>query len=128
MIKKIAILCAGLLCFVGNLYAVTDGNMAKLTQDAMEILESNRCLVCHAIDGKKKVGPSYFGVYGKKIKVKEGGVEKEVLVDDRYLKDAIIEPNKEILVGYPANMMKSYKDILTPEEISTLIEYFKILK
>jgi len=91
----------------------------------LEILESNGCTGCHSIDGSKLVGPSYKGIYGRKVKVKIGDNLKEVVSDDAYLKKAILSPDAEIVDGYSAGMMTSYKDIISNKDLDTIIDYFK---
>lgn len=92
--------------------------------DANSILSANGCVGCHSSDGSKRVGPSYKGMFGRTVSVKVDGVLKEVLSDEAYLKRALLEPNAEVVDGYPG-IMSSYKGVLSDEEISSLIEYFK---
>jgi cytochrome c oxidase subunit 2 len=94
----------------------------------LEVLKKNGCLACHSTDGSKLVGPSYKGLYGHKVLVTANNQEKEVVADDEYIKRAIYDPNSEIVKGYSKNMMLSYKDLVTEEEIKQIIEYIKTLK
>ena len=55
------------------------------------------------------------------------GKEVPVTVDEAYIKKAIYEPNAEIVKGYPANLMQSYKDVLKDDDIAKIIEYLKSL-
>lgn len=101
-------------------------NKVVTKSGAKDILNSNGCLGCHSLDGSKRVGPSYKGIFGRTSKVKVDGTLKDIVVDEAYLKRAILEPNKEIVDGY-AGIMSSYKGVLSDEDISSLIEYFKEL-
>lgn len=92
---------------------------------ATSILESNGCLGCHSLDGTVLVGPSYKDMFGHTIKVSVNGTLKEVLVDEAYLKRAILEPDGEVVEGFSAGMMSSYKGILSDNDIAVVIEYFK---
>jgi len=91
---------------------------------ATEILESNGCLGCHTIDGSPLVGPSYKGIFGRKVKVKVNGTLKEVISNEAYIKESILEPNAKIVDGF-SGMMSSYKGKLSDDDINTLIQYFK---
>ena len=101
----------------------------KETQAAVHpglaLLEGNGCIGCHSLDGSPLVGPSYKDMFGRKVKVLEGGTLKEVITDEAYLKKAIEEPDVQVVEGYTPGMMAPYKDVLKPEEIDTIIDYFK---
>lgn len=93
--------------------------------EAMNMLDSNGCTGCHSFDGSVLVGPSYKDMFGRTVKVMFDGTLKEVITDEAYLKRALLEPDVEIVDGYAAGMMSSYKGVLSEEDISLLIEYFK---
>jgi cytochrome c oxidase subunit 2 len=103
---------------------VVEKNKPAAKSGAKEILNSNGCLGCHSLDGSKRVGPSYKGMFNRTVKVKVNDTVKEIIADEAYLKRSILEPNKEIVDGYPG-IMSSYKGVVSDEEISSLIEYFK---
>ena len=94
---------------------------------ALEIIRKNGCNACHSSDGTKQVGPSYLGSFGKQQVVLTDGKEREVTVDEEYLKKAIYEPNADIVKGYNKGLMLSYKDLISEEELQTIIEYIKML-
>lgn len=94
-------------------------------EKAMGILESNGCIGCHSLDGSVLVGPSYKGIFGRTVKVDEGGTLKDVLSDEAYLKLAILNPDAQVVDGFSAGMMSPYKDVLSEKDIALLIEYFK---
>ena len=85
------------------------------------------CVSCHSIEGGPMVGPTLKGIYGSKSRVKTNGKLRDVIVDDKYLIDSIIDPAKDIVDGYP-NTMPLGRDILTDEEIQEIIDYIKTLK
>ncbi|RME57419.1 MAG: cytochrome c oxidase subunit II [Candidatus Dadabacteria bacterium] len=86
---------------------------------------SKGCNACHSIDGSKIIGPSFLGLYGKKEKMADGSV---VNVDEVYLEDSMLYPNKKIVRGFPPNVMPSFKDQLSTDEITSLIAFIKSLK
>jgi chitinase len=49
-------------------------------------------------------------------------------VDDEYLYEAIVNPNSQIVLGFPANVMaQNYGDLFTDEEIKNMIAFIKSL-
>ncbi len=94
----------------------------------LKVLEKNGCIACHSLDGSKVVGPSFKGIYGNMHSVTINGQKRDVKVDDAYIKSSIIDPNAELVEGYPAGLMKSYKGLINDEEIKQITEYLKDLK
>ena len=65
------------------------------------------------------------GLWGSKKKVIVGKKQQEVLVDDAYLRESIVNPAAKIVVGYD-NTMPSYTDF-TKEQLDSMIEYMQSL-
>ncbi|MGD2036222.1 MAG: cytochrome c oxidase subunit II [Bacteroidales bacterium] len=93
-----------------------------------QLVQQIGCNACHSVDGTKIVGPSYLGLYGTTTTVIADGREKEVTVDEEYLRRSILEPNAEVVKGYNKGLMLSYEGQLSDEEIELIIEYIKSLK
>jgi len=100
---------------------------AGKAQDAVKIMENNGCLGCHTLDGTKRVGPSFKGMFGKEAEVITNGKEREVVVNEEYLRKSMLDPGADVVKGFP-NIMPSQKGILRDEEINAIIEYIKKLK
>ncbi len=97
------------------------------------------CLGCHSVDGSPGAGPTWLGVYGREEALTDGTT---VTVDDAYLSESILDPNKVIVAGFnpnvmPANFAERFAEreaeVLQAEglEISIvndLIEYIKTLQ
>ncbi|PSW22175.1 cytochrome B [Photobacterium sanctipauli] len=81
--------------------------------------EVNGCIACHSLDGKPGVGPTWLGLYGK-TEIMSDDTEK--LVDDEYLKVAILNANAEVVKGYPA-IMPVYQ--FNDQEVEAIIAYIK---
>jgi len=92
------------------------------------LLRNTGCLACHSIDGAKLVGPSFLGFFGKERKVISGGVEKTVTADEKYTLNSIYDPELEIVSGYNKGLMKSYKELLTEDQIKIITDYLKTLE
>ena len=95
--------------------------------EGLKLLRGTGCLACHSLDGAKLVGPSFAGLYGSVRTVNEGGTQKTVTADDEYIISSIYDPNKEIAEGYARNLMQSYRELLTLEQIAVMTEYLKTL-
>lgn len=91
------------------------------------LFKEKGCSACHSVDGSKSVGPTLKGVYGSKVKVVANGKEKEVTVDDEYIRRSELEPNAEVVAGFQP-IMPPQKGILKEEEIKAIMEYIKTLK
>ncbi len=96
--------------------------------DGKEIVQNNGCIGCHSIDGTQVVGPSFKGIYNRKVKITINGKTKEVISDDEYLKTAIIKPNEEIVEGFYPGVMPEYESVFKDDEIKAVIEYLKTVK
>ena len=81
------------------------------------------CNTCHLPDGKGR-GPSYFGVYGSKVKLADGST---VTADDAYIRESILQPNAKIVAGY-VPVMPSFQGLVTEDQILQLTAYIKSLK
>lgn len=62
------------------------------------------CAACHTVDGTRRVGPSFKGLFGRKQAVIRGDKKMEVQVDEAYLARAMDQPMAEAPVGYPPAM------------------------
>ncbi len=95
--------------------------------DGAKLFQEKGCFACHSTDGTPKVGPTLKGIFGHKTTVLTAGKERQVTVDDAYLKTSILDPQADIVKGFPP-VMPPQKGLLTDEEVGALIEYLKTLK
>ena len=96
--------------------------------EGFKILEKNGCFACHSTDGRKIVGPSFKGLYGSSHDVMTDGVTRKITADSIYIQTSITDPNKDVVVGYPQGVMKSYKGLIRDKDMPKVIEYLKNLK
>lgn len=96
--------------------------------EGLAILKKNSCLGCHSVNGDKLVGPSFKAIFEAERNVNVNGSVKKVKADANYIKESIFEPNAKVVDGFPANVMQTYKGIITDKEADQIIEYFKELK
>ncbi|MEM7495094.1 MAG: cytochrome c oxidase subunit II [Myxococcota bacterium] len=93
------------------------------TQLGEKLYAKKGCVACHTVDGSPKIGPSFKGLYGSTAELEGGG---GALVDDDYIRQSILEPQKRITKGYPP-VMPSYQGQVSEKEIAALIAYIKSL-
>lgn len=86
----------------------------------------NGCAACHSVDGSRIIGPTWKGLYGSVVQFQDGTT---ATADDAYLKAVILNPNAKQLKGFPLNVMPAnFREKLTDDQISDMIEYIKSLK
>jgi cytochrome c oxidase subunit 2 len=100
---------------------------AKKLPDGAKLVQEKGCVACHSLDGNAKVGPTLKGVFGRKETVVTSGKEREITVDDEYIKRSLLEPQADIVKGFPP-IMPSQKGLLKDDELDSIIEYLKGLQ
>lgn len=94
-------------------------------QKGMSLFQSKGCLGCHTTDGTKKIGPTFKGLFGTKEMVITAGKEHEVVVDENFIRKAVLQPGADLVKGYP-NIMPKLP--VTPQELDTIVATIKGLK
>ena len=88
---------------------------SQKTSTGKALLEKHGCLGCHSLDGKPGVGPSFKGIWGRRVTVVIGGVEQEITTDGPYL----VKGFQPIMPEY----------VHLPErEVTALVEFLKEVK
>ena len=94
-----------------------------------QLYERSGCMACHATDpSTAKLGPPFKGLYGRERTLANGA--GRVMADERYLREAILEPSAKVVSGYERGEvgMPSYAGVLTDREIESIILFIKSLK
>jgi cytochrome c oxidase subunit 2 len=87
-----------------------------------QLYSQQGCQSCHSLDGSRKVGPTFQGLYGMtNHKMTDGS---SVTVDENYLRESILKPEERIVEGYQNVMPGSYSS-LSERELSGLIAFIK---
>ena len=105
--------------------APVSGNTPGAVGEA--IMRAQGCFACHTPDGTKLIGPSYFNLFGSQQTIIRDGKEMTVTVDPEYIKRCILQPNTDIVKGFPSTVMQSYRSTLSDNDILKIIEYLKTL-
>jgi cytochrome c oxidase subunit 2 len=88
-----------------------------------QILFRGRCSSCHTDDGSKLIGPSWLNLYGYEHQYTNG---KTILNDDNHIRESILNPGKDVRLGYP-DQMTSFAGVLNEKAISAIIAYMKTI-
>ncbi len=91
------------------------------------IMITQGCFACHSTDGTKIIGPSYLNLFGEQQVVLRDGKEVTITVNEEYIRKSVLDPNSEIVKGYPKGLMQSYGSTLKDEDILKIVEYLKTL-
>jgi cytochrome c oxidase subunit 2 len=80
------------------------------------------CATCHVPAGQGQ-GPSLVGLLGSQVQLASGAT---VLADEQYIRRSIIDPNAQIVAGYPP-IMPTFAGQISEEELLRLVEYIRSL-
>ena len=69
-------------------------------------------------------GPNLAGVYGSRLTLADGS---QVLANDAYLRDAILNPSQHVTAGF-APIMPTYQGQISEDGLIDLVEYIKNLQ
>jgi cytochrome c oxidase subunit 2 len=95
-----------------------------LTELGLLVYENRGCQTCHSIDGSRGQGPSWKGIFGKPEVMSDG---QSIMVDENYLRESIMDPQKHLVRGYEG-IMPTYKGLLRDREVLGVIEFIKAKK
>ena len=93
------------------------------TVERGQMLYTSLCSACHSNDGRRIVGPTFKGLYGRDEKLTTG---ETVNVNENYIVESIRDPQAKIVDGYPP-AMPAFPQLKTGD-IDALINYMKTLK
>lgn len=93
-------------------------------EQGKRLFSSKSCNTCHSLDGTRIQGPSFKGVFGRTEKLADG---TSVKVDENYIRESLLEPQKKIVEGYPGTM-PTFKGTLNENQIDALIAYIKTVQ
>jgi cytochrome c oxidase subunit 2 len=85
------------------------------------LFNQKSCSNCHSVDGTRIQGPSLKGVFGRNEQL-EGGAN--VLVDENYIRESLMDPQAKIVKGYPGSM-PTFRGLLKDKDVDAIIAYLK---
>jgi len=87
------------------------------------LVSANGCGACHSINGAAGIGPTWFGLFGSQVKLRDGTV---VTADEAYLTESIKAPQAKIVAGFENQLMPTYG--FPDQDIADLVAYIKTLR
>lgn len=99
--------------------AATPGD--SLQAKGKQLAQSKGCVACHSADGSPGVGPTWKNLYGKTNVLTDGS---SVTADEAYLKNAIRDPQTQVVKGFAPIMPKTE---MSDDELSALVAYIASL-
>jgi cytochrome c oxidase subunit 2 len=99
------------------------GSGPAMAEQGERLFVQYHCAGCHR--GSQVVqAPRLEGVYGRPVPIQQGNEVRFTLADERYLRDSILEPRKEVVAGYQP-LMPSFKDQVSEPDLLKIIAYIK---
>lgn len=80
------------------------------------------CQTCHNA-GSGQLGPNLAGLFGHTVKLADGS---EILADEEYLRESILNPQAKIVAGFQP-VMPVFKGLINEDQLLQLIAYIKSL-
>ncbi|MDH3198931.1 MAG: cytochrome c oxidase subunit II [Candidatus Krumholzibacteria bacterium] len=110
-----------------TLEAGAEADTGALAALGKQLATSKGCVACHSVDGTPLIGPTFKGAYGMTETVVTGGAERQVMVDDDYIRKSILDPTADVVKSFQP-LMPSQEGLVTDQEIQAIIEYIKTLQ
>lgn len=102
---------------------LTEASTESAEVAGARLFERFRCASCHKADGTGD-GPSLVGLVRSRVPLVGGGA---VIANEQYLRDAILNPAKQIVASFEP-IMPSFQGQLDEAEVQELIAYIETLK
>lgn len=88
-------------------------------------LVTQYCSACHSLDGSKKVGPTFLGIFGRESALSDG---TRVTVDEDYIRRSLRDPKAQVVAGFQPVMPTFGPDRLSDEEVDAIVAFLKTLQ
>ncbi|MEO8714177.1 MAG: cytochrome c oxidase subunit II [Acetobacteraceae bacterium] len=100
----------------------TNGTSTGLVADGERLFVQFGCAGCHGGNGTVRA-PPLAGVYGGPVPLADGTT---VIADDKYLRDSILFPTKQVVASY-VPVMPSFDGKISAADLEKLLAYIKSL-
>ena len=98
--------------------------VSSLVDRGREVASEKGCLSCHTVDGQKHIGPTWRGLYGSTVVLRDG---RTLVADPAYLTRSMMEPATDIVSGFD-DVMPSYEGRLDSSEAAAIVEFIRSLE
>ncbi len=97
----------------------------QIWDDGGGVIATPGCSFCHSLDGSEKVAtlraPTWQGISGR------AGDRVSGLSAEEYLRESIVDPGAFVVEGYSDGMPKSFRLLLSEEDIGNLVAFLLTL-
>ncbi|HWR53829.1 MAG TPA: cytochrome c oxidase subunit II [Bryobacteraceae bacterium] len=97
------------------------GKNMPLAEFGKMLYSSRGCETCHSLDGTRRDGPSFKGVFGHPVPLSGGAT---VTADENYIRESILLPQSKLVAGFEG-IMPTFQGVLREREIQALVEFIK---
>jgi cytochrome c oxidase subunit 2 len=94
----------------------------SLVAAGQKLFEELACVTCHS-PGTRQRGPVLDDLFGSQVRLRGGG---SVVADEKYVREAILQPAARIVEGYEP-IMPTFQGQISEEGLLSLIAYIKSL-
>ena len=98
----------------------------QLVEQGARMAVADGCTACHLMGKSQSVGPDFAGFAGHTVTLAEG---RRVLVDEHFLREGLLHPDKAELKGYdPAPMLAAVRRLHLsgdPGEVAALAAFIE---
>jgi len=98
------------------------GGQMTLAAQGEQLFHRYRCSGCHEPGGTVRA-PNLTGVYGSPVPLSDGSV---VVADERYVRDSILDPKREVAAGYQP-VMPTFAGQVSEDDLAKLVAYIQSL-
>jgi cytochrome c oxidase subunit II len=91
--------------------------------EGRQLLAKYGCTGCHSLDSGKLVGPTFKGLFGRQVLVVTDGKERTLTVDADYIRRSILQPQADIVKGFPP-VMPSFAGKVSDHDLETILSFF----
>ncbi len=81
------------------------------------------CFGCHTVDGRRHIGPSFAGLFGREVEFSDG---TKAVADAEYLTASMMDPREKIVAGFQP-VMPSFQGQLSAADAAALVELIRSL-
>ncbi|TPJ14359.1 cytochrome c oxidase subunit II [Mesorhizobium sp. B2-7-3] len=99
-----------------------EGGGQSLAGSGERLFSSLGCSGCHDGGGTVRA-PNLRGVFGRPVALSNSTT---VMADERYIRDSILQPNKQVAAGYDP-VMPSFDGLIEESELQEVVAYIKSL-
>ena len=108
----------------GSVATMNATTLAAYAAEGQKLWAKKACNACHSLDGTRSIGATAAGMWGRTLKLKD---QREVTVDEAFIRQSVFDPSAAITDGYP-NQMPNYTNRITDDELTAIAALYRSLQ